>query len=120
MNKLEKFFYGKAYKVMCAATSMVAGLMSDYSAVFAGSTEATKTAEDIENEVTSPMMSLISVVLSVLQVVGVFMLVKAIADLVNSIQHQDNSGMYSAGRSIAAAVLMISLKIIIPLFGVEL
>jgi hypothetical protein len=45
------------------------------------------------------------------------MLAKSIAELVNSIQQQDNSGIFHAARGIASGALMISIKLIINLFG---
>lgn len=71
----------------------------------------TQSADDIAASVTGPMNQVISVVLSVLAVVGVFMLVKSIAELVNSIQMQDNSGIFHAARGIAAGALMISIRL---------
>lgn len=59
-------------------------------------------------------------VLTVAAVVGVFMLVKSVAELVNSIQEQDNSGIFRSSRGIAAGALMISIRMIIGLFGYNL
>ena len=78
------------------------------------------TSGDVASSVTEPMNQVISVVLSVLAVVGVFMLVKSVAELVNSIQEQDNSGIFRAARGIAAGALMISIRLIIGLFGYDL
>ena len=50
------------------------------------------------------------------KVVGVVMLVKAIMELVNAIQQQDNSGIFHAGRSIAVALLMVAIKPVVGLF----
>lgn len=46
------------------------------------------------------------------------MLIKSVTELVNAIQQQDNSGIFHAGRGIAAALLMISIKVLVKLFGV--
>lgn len=80
---------------------------------------AASSADEIAGQVTSPMNTLVSVILSVLAVVGVLMLVKAISELSNAIQDRDNSGIFHAGRGIVSALLMISLKLIIRLFGYE-
>ena len=71
------------------------------------------TSGDVASSVTEPMNQVISVV-------GVFMLVKSVAELVNSIQEQDNSGIFRAARGIAAGALMISIRLIIGLFGYDL
>ena len=70
------------------------------------------TSGDVASSVTEPMNQVISV--------GVFMLVKSVAELVNSIQEQDNSGIFRAARGIAAGALMISIRLIIGLFGYDL
>ncbi len=74
-------------------------------------------AEEVANKVTAPMNSLIIVVVSVVQVIGVFILVKNVSELVHSIQDRDSSGIWQAGRGLAAAALLISIRWIIQLFG---
>lgn len=74
-------------------------------------------AQAVADSVTAPLNQVISVVLSILAVVGVFMLIKAIAELVNAIQDQQSSGIYHAARGIAAGALMISIKLLVSLFG---
>lgn len=70
----------------------------------------------VANEITAPMKTLIRVILTVMSVVGVFMLVKSILELVNAIQQQDNTGLFHAGRGIAVALLMIAIFPVVSLF----
>ncbi len=79
---------------------------------------AAESADDVAKQVTSPLDSLVSVLTSIMAAVGALMLIKSVTELVNAIQQQDNSGIFHAGRGIAAALLMISIKVLIKLFGV--
>jgi hypothetical protein len=112
-DKMRRFFYGSAYKVMMTAGAVITGVGSYGIVPFA---EAASTDEVVAS-VTGPMNALISVVLSILACVGVFMLAKSVSELVNSMQLQDTSGTFHAARGIAASALMISIKLIIKLFG---
>lgn len=108
-----------------AIKKRIARAVLTVAAVFNGTMSTTlvtnaTTPNYIATSVTGPMNQVISVVLSVLAVVGVFMLVKSVAELVNSIQEQDNSGIFRSSRGIAAGALMISIRMIIGLFGYNL
>jgi hypothetical protein len=109
---VKKNLYGRAVKVMMSVGAVISGVDA-YGLV----SHAETSADDVAASVTGPMNSVISVVLSILACVGVFMLAKSIAELVNSIQQQDNSGIFHAARGIASGALMISIKLIINLFG---
>jgi hypothetical protein len=115
MKKFEKT-KKKVCRFLCGTAAMVSGVMTY--AVTGMADDGS--VDEVANSVTAPMNSLINVILSVLACVGVFMLVKSITELVNSIQQQDNSGIFHAGRGIGAALLMISIKLIIKLFGYDL
>lgn len=79
---------------------------------------AASSADEVAKQVTSPLNSLVDVLTSIMAAVGVLMLIKSVTELVNAIQQQDNSGIFHAGRGIAAALLMISIKVLVKLFGV--
>jgi hypothetical protein len=81
---------------------------------FAKTTEST---DAVVKEVTGPITTLSNVLCAILAAIGGLMLIKAIADLVASMQQQDNSGTYHAGRSIAVALLMMSISGIVALFS---
>lgn len=87
-------------------------------ATYAPAVCASESADDVAQQVTSPLNSLVDVLTSVLAAVGVLMLIKSVTELVNAIQQQDNSGIFHAGRGIASALLMISIKVLVKLFGV--
>ena len=74
------------------------------------------TIKGVVNSVTAPMKTLIKVILGIMSVVGVFMLIKSIMDLITAIQDRDNSGMYNAGKGIAVSVLMIAITPVVNLF----
>ncbi len=98
------------WKVVAAVLALVA--------TYAPAVYAAESADDVAKQVTSPLDSLVSVLTSILAAVGALMLIKSVTELVNAIQQQDNSGIFHAGRGIAAALLMISIKVLIKLFGV--
>ncbi len=87
-------------------------------ATYAPAVYAAESADEVAKQVTSPLNSLADVMTSIMAVVGVLMLIKSVTELVNAIQQQDNSGIFHAGRGIAAALLMISIKVLVKLFGV--
>ena len=72
--------------------------------------------EEVTQSITGPMTTLIKVILGVMSVVGVFMLIKSIMELVNAIQQQDNTGLFHAGRGIAVALLLIAITPVVNLF----
>lgn len=76
-------------------------------------------SEEVAQTIVNPLNAVVNVILIVIAAVGVFMLVKSITELVNAIQQQDNTGIFHAGRGIACALLMISIKLIIKLFGYD-
>jgi small-conductance mechanosensitive channel len=105
-------------RAFCTAVTTAGGVMAY--AVNGMASNTASSVDDVAQSITGPMNSLINVILAVLACVGVFMLVKSISELVNSIQQQDNSGIFHAARGIAAALLMISIKLIVKLFGYDL
>ena len=107
-------------RVKSKLAKLVLGVTAVANGVMTPTLMTNASAGDVASSVTEPMNQVISVVLSVLAVVGVFMLVKSVAELVNSIQEQDNSGIFRASRGIAAGALMISIRMIIGLFGYDL
>lgn len=73
-------------------------------------------SDSVVNSVTAPMKTLIKVILGVMSVIGVFMLIKSLMDLITAIQDRDNSGMYSAGKGMAVSFLMIAITPVVNLF----
>lgn len=98
------------WKVIAAVAALVA--------TYAPAVCAAESADEVAKQVTSPLNSLVDVLTSIMAAVGVLMLIKSVTELVNAIQQQDNSGIFHAGRGIAAALLMISIKVLVKLFGV--
>lgn len=110
-EKVSEFICGRTCKLMCFGMSVMSGIMKYVPICMASE------ADDIAQQVTQPMNTLLSVVLAVLACVGAYILVKAVTELINAIQQQDNSGIFHAGRGIAAGLLLISIKLIMKLFG---
>ena len=107
-----------ALVVMAGVTSLMAELpaltvRADVS--LTGSKES-DSGDTVASTVTGPMVTFINVILSIMAVVGVIMLVKAIMEMINAIQQQDNSGIFHAGKSLAVASLMIAIKLFVGLF----
>lgn len=98
------------WKVVAAVLALVA--------TYAPSVCASESADEVAKQVTGPLNSFVDVLTSVMAAIGALMFVKSITELVNAIQQQDNSGIFHAGRGIVAALLMISIKVLIKLFGV--
>ena len=90
------------WKVIAAVVALVT--------TYAPAVCAAESADEVAKQVTSPLNSLVDVLTSIMAAVGVLMLIK--------IQQQDNYGIFHAGRGIAAALLMISIKVLVKLFGV--
>lgn len=82
----------------------------------ASATTEAATAEELANQITAPIFTLVNIILAVIAAIGVIMLTKSVPDLANAIQQHDNTTMYQAGRSIAAAMLFIFAAAIIKLF----
>lgn len=112
LNRIAKLYVNMKYKTLMAMTALVSFVM-EYAPV-----SYADTGDDVAAQVTGPLNNLVNVLTSVLAVVGVLMLVKSVTELVNAIQQQDNSGIFHAGRGIAAALLMIAIKPLIKMFGV--
>lgn len=98
------------WKVIAAVAALVA--------TYAPAVCAAESADEVAKQVTSPLDSLVDVLTSIMAAVGALMFIKSLTELVNAIQQQDNSGIFHAGRGIAAALLMISIKVLVKLFGV--
>ena len=109
----------RGMKIYAAIYTFVFSFLSASMAVLAkGDNNATgdNTADEIVKQITGPINTLINVFLGILAAVGTIMLIKAITDLINAIQQQDNSGIFHAGRSIAVAILMMSISLIVAIF----
>lgn len=109
----------RGMKIYVSIYTFVFSFLSASMAVLAKSdTNATgdDTADQIVKQITGPINILINVILGILAAVGTLMLIKAITELINAIQQQDNSGIFHAGRSIAVAILMMSISLIVAIF----
>lgn len=111
MKKIGTMVAKIKYKGLLAASSVASFIMEYVPVCYAN-------GDDVAAQVTEPINNFINVLTSVLAAVGALMLVKNISELSNAIQQQDNSGIFHAGRGIAASLLLISIKLLIVLFGV--
>ena len=111
-------FIGKAYwKTYLGMMALVAFVVEECPmVVYATGIKTGADGDVVADEITSPMKVLINVILTIMSVVGVFMLIKSIMELVNAIQQQDNTGLFHAGRGIAVALLMIAITPVVNLF----
>lgn len=76
-------------------------------------------SEEVSSQVNSGLLSFVDVLLAVVAVIGIFILVKNIAEFSVAWNQQDNTGMFSAVKGIVSGALLISIKLIIKLFGVD-
>ena len=74
-------------------------------------------ADDIINQILTPMNAIITVIVAGMSIVGTIMVVKAVTELANAIQEHDNSGIFRAGRALLAALLIAATGVLIGLFG---
>lgn len=80
-------------------------------------TATTETAEEIVNQVISPMKALITIIVAVLEMVGVFILIKNLPDLINGIQERDSNGISHGALGVGCGVLLMSVGVLLGLFG---
>lgn len=106
MNRFQRNFYRAAYVLYAGAVMCMADILPAY---------ADTTAKDVTNKVTKPINTLVSILTTCLAAAGSLILIKAVLELINAIQQQDNSGIFHAGRSIVVALLMIAIKPLITL-----
>lgn len=113
-------FIGKSYyKLYFGFLALIGFIVAECPMVAYASGVTIKSGDDsdsVTNSITGPMKTLIKVILGIMSVVGVFMLIKSIMELVNAIQQQDNTGLFHAGRGIAVALLMIAITPVVNLF----
>lgn len=76
-----------------------------------------ETAEEVAKKVTQPLNAIIIVILVIMAAIGALILVKNVGELAHAIQDRDTSGMWQAGRGIGAGLLLISIRLIMSLFG---
>lgn len=75
--------------------------------------------DDIAKQITNPFISFLSIMISVIQVVGGFFVLKAITEFGPAIKNQDDSGTASAIKTFITGLLFIFSRLIIQIFGVN-
>lgn len=104
------------YKVALAIYLFLYGMFENMLICLAGSEDA---AKELEAQVVTPLQTVLNIILTVVQVVGGFYLVKSLADLNEAVGAHDQSGIWRAIKGILAGALFLAIKPIIKLFGYE-
>lgn len=102
-------------KLVMAAAFLYIAFNTAYTAY--ATTEAGADATAIANQVTGPINTLTTIIVTIFAAFGALWLTKAVPELITAIQGQDNSGIFHAARSIACALLLGGLPLIIKLFA---
>lgn len=105
-------------KIYVALYTLGVGIISNSIMVLADTADDQAQADKIIKQITGPINTLVYIIIGIMASVGSLILLKALTELINAIQQQDNSGIYHAGRSIAVGLLMMALSGIIALFTV--
>lgn len=80
---------------------------------------ATTDPDAIAKQITSPFISFLSVMITIVQVVGGYFILKGIMEFGPAIKNQDDSGTASAVKTFITGLLFIFSRLIIQLFGVS-
>lgn len=80
-------------------------------------TEAGADATAIANQVTGPINTLTTIIVTIFAAFGGLWLAKVVPELITAIQERDSSGIFHAARSAGCALLLGGLPLIIKLFG---
>ena len=78
------------------------------------------TASPDASSVVAPIFTIINIFVVALQAVGAFIFIKSLSELAVSIQREDNVGMASAVKGMIAGVMLISIRLLLKLCGVQL
>ena len=75
---------------------------------------------DAAASVTKPIFTIINIFVTAMQAVGAFIFIKGIVDLSTSIKQQDDTGIASAVKGMIAGLLLIMIRTILSVCGVQL
>lgn len=104
---------------MAKAVMVALTVLSNCMVCFADTTETTTDPDAIANQITSPFISFLSVMITIVQVVGGYFILKGIMEFGPAIKNQDDSGTASAVKTFITGLLFIFSRLIIQLFGVS-
>lgn len=74
-------------------------------------------AEDIVNQVVSPLKAIITIIIAILEVAGVFVVVKNVPTLATGIKERDDNGITTGILGMGAGVMLMAVGAILVLFG---
>lgn len=77
------------------------------------------TADEVADKITSPFTTFLGVMVTVVQVVGGFLILKAFIDFATSWKEQNDAGMVSALKTGISGLLFVFTKLILKIFGVN-
>ena len=76
--------------------------------------------DEVVSGVTEGMNGFMVVVVRIVQLIGAILMIKNVADFSSSWKQSDDSGMFSAGKGIAGAAILLAIQLILGLFGVKI
>ena len=72
------------------------------------------------SSVVAPIFTIINIFVVALQALGAFVFIKALSELAVSIPREDNVGIASAIKGMIAGVMLISVRLLLKLCGVNI
>lgn len=114
LTKVNKRNVAKA--VMVAIT-----VLNQCMVCFADNTTATggTDAGAIADQITSPFTTFLGVMVTVVQVIGGYLLLKGIMELSTSWKQNDDSGMVNALKGLMSGLFFLFSRLILKMFGIE-
>jgi len=106
LSKVNKRTFAKA--VLVAVT-----IMNNSMVCFAS-------ADEIANQITTPFTTFLGVMVTIVQVIGGYLLLKAIMDFSTSWKGQDDTGMVNSLKTGVSGLLFVFSRLILGIFGVTL
>lgn len=115
MKYKRKDYKAKIKKKAAMMLIMTLMIMENCVVCFASNAEA----EEAAKEITGPMGTLLLVFISIFQVLGGFLLLKGISEAATAWKQSDDTGLTSALKSIVSGLILVFLKLIMKLLGIE-
>lgn len=94
-------------------------VMNNCMVCFANTTEAAGDAGAIAEQITSPFTTFLGVMVTIVQVMGGYLLLKGIMELSTSWKQNDDSGMVNSLKGIISGLLFLFSRLILKIFGVS-
>ena len=109
---------GKTKKTICTVFMVVYVVMSTTFLCYASGEDGEVSPD--ASSVVAPIFTIINIFVVALQALGAFVFIKALSELAVSIPREDNVGIASAIKGMIAGVMLISVRLLLKLCGVNI